>query len=462
MKYSNKFIDKKVLILGYALTGKSVADFLLSQGSQITINDRGDLSQDRSVDLLIEQGVKVVDQGHPLELLDQGFDYIIKNPGIPYSIDLIQAAIEKQIPIYTDIEIAAWINQANIIGITGSNGKTTTAQLTYNILNEDPTNTSFLAGNIGVPTLNIIPQAQAGDNIVIELSSFQLQGTQSLKPKIAVIVNIYEAHLDYHGSRENYIEAKLQLIKNQDNEDFLVYRHDQGELHGLVYSSNAAKVPFSAEIVDNYIEEYGTYVKEGKIYYRGQFIMNSSDVPLPGKHNLENVLAAISVAKILDIGNPLIVKTIEEFKGMPHRNQLVYESQGRKFYNDSKATNMTATITALASFKQPIVYIGGGLDRGNSFDELIPHLNHIKAAYLYGQSKEKMLEAFSQVKSIHELKLFDNLEEATRAAYKVADQGDIVLFSPACASWDQFKNFEIRGDHFVNYINQLGKDEPYV
>lgn len=454
------FNQHKVLIIGYAMTGKSVAEFLLEQGASVTINDRGDLSQDPSVNLLLSQGAKVVTGGHPIELLEESYNYIVKNPGIPYTIPIIEKAIEMKLPIYTDVELASWVSQASIIGVTGSNGKTTTTSLIHQFLSNRIEGQAYLAGNIGVPSLEVASLAKADDDMIIELSSFQLMGTEKLCPQIAVICNIYEAHLDYHGSRNAYVEAKLKLVANLSVNEFIVYNYNQHELREWLEESPAQKVPFSVNEVDDFVKHQGAYLETDVLFFKGEPVALLSDIQIPGAHNIENVLAAIAVAKIKGVSNADIQEALHRFNGVAHRIQPICQSKGRRFYNDSKATNMTATITALKSFDTPIVYIGGGLDRGNEFDELIPYLSHVKAAYLYGETKEKMAKAFNEAGTAPII-ITENLTQATEAAYKAAEKGDTVLLSPSCASWDQFKTFEVRGQLFVDTIQNLIQTQPY-
>ena len=215
--------NKKVLVMGYAMTGRSVVEYLLTQGAQVTLNDRGNLLEDSSVHLLMDRGVKVVDGGHPLELLDQDFDFMVKNPGIPYHVPLIEEAQKRGLPIYTDIELASWIAPCPIVAVTGSNGKTTTTSWIHQMLAHRPHGQARLAGNIGVPSLVTANQASPDDVIVMEVSSFQLMGTEKFRPSIAVMTNLTSAHLDYHGSQEGYEAAKFKLVANQTAADFWVY-----------------------------------------------------------------------------------------------------------------------------------------------------------------------------------------------------------------------------------------------
>lgn len=447
--------DKKVLVLGYARTGRGAAEFLVSQGANVTINDLNDLSEEPSIEELKAKGVIVVDKKQPVTLLNENFDFIVKNPGIPYQIELLQAAIAQEIPIYTDIEIFDWYNPGILIGITGSNGKTTTTTLVNNIL-QNSQYQAHLAGNIGIPTLSVLPKVKENDVVTMELSSFQLMGTDKFKPHIAAITNIFSAHLDYHGTREEYVKAKLRLIQNQDNHDFIIFNADQKELASYLIESPANKVPFARLNLTDLVRQTGAYYENGGLYFKGELIMKENDIQIPGEHNIENILVAIAITKILNVPNNIIHDTITNYQGVEYRIQPVGIYNGISYYNDSKATNPDATITALKSFTEPTIYIGGGLDRGITFEELVPYLENVKVAILYGESKEIMKEAMEQAQ-IEEIVMVDNLEQATKAAQSYAESGDVVLLSPACASWDQYQSFEERGAQFNELIVALNQ-----
>ena len=454
MGMMNQFEGKNVLVMGYAMTGKSVIEYLLNQGAIVALTAQEDLSQDPSLDPFYEQGLLVVDKGHPLELLDRPWDFIVKNPGIPYSVPFIQAALDKQIPTYTDVEIAGWANPGCFIGITGSNGKTTTTQLIYDIFQKVDDFQTYLAGNIGVPILQSISQMTAQDTLVAELSSFQLEGTQALHPHIAVITNIYQAHLDYHGSINKYRQAKLKLIANMTASDIIIYNYDQDGLHDWLADHPAVKIPVAMTKVDDFAKKAGITCENGIISYQGHEVFHTRDIPIPGDHNIMNVMMAMAASLSAQIDLSKVIEGVTNYQGVAHRIQPIGQFKGRRFYNDSKATNTVATITALKSFQEPVIYIGGGLDRGNGFDDLIPYTQYIKQAYLYGQTKEKMAQSLEKVGRI-KIHLLDNLQEATLAAYQAAQENHVVLFSPACASWDQFDNFEERGNVFTDLIHQL-------
>ena len=447
------FEHKRVLVIGLAKSGVAVAKLLLHQGAMVTVNDRIPLEENPDAKSLIEEGIRVLAGSHPVDLLEEHFDFVVKNPGIPYHNCMVEAAMKKGIPVYTEIEIAYQLLEGLIIGITGSNGKTTTTTLASLMLKESfPERQVYAAGNIGIPLSQLAEESTKEDIYVSELSSFQLMGIDQFKPKIACIVNIFSAHLDYHGTREEYIKAKLQLTKNQTEEDYLVYNADYPELITLIEGhTNATLVPFSRKN----ILEFGASVKDNYICFNGEKVIPVSTIQVPGTQNVENVLAAVAIAKLAGATNEGVEKAVQNFHGVKHRTQFVKEVNKRRFYNDSKATNIIATQTALRSFtNQSVILIAGGLDRGNGFDELVPDLTSVSGIVLYGETKEKLQEA-SKLAGVPVIEVVNTLEEATKKAYEISKEDDIILLSPACASWDQFKNFEIRGDEFIRVVENL-------
>ena len=453
MLNEKKFEHKRVLVIGLAKSGVAVAKLLLHQGAIVTVNDRIPLEENPDAKSLIEEGIRVLAGSHPVDLLEEHFDFVVKNPGIPYHNCMVEAAVKKGIPVYTEVEIAYQLLEGLIIGITGSNGKTTTTTLASLMLKESfPERQVYAAGNIGIPLSQLAEQSTKEDIYVSELSSFQLMGIDQFKPKIACIVNIFSAHLDYHGTREEYIKAKLQLTKNQTEDDYLVYNADYPELITLIEGhTNATLVPFSRKTV----LEFGSSVEDDYICFNGEKVIPVSTIQVPGTQNVENVLAAVAISKLAGASNEGIQKAVQNFHGVKHRTQFVKEVNKRRFYNDSKATNIIATQTALRSFtNQSVVLIAGGLDRGNGFDELVPDLKAVSGIVLYGETKEKLQEA-AKVAGVPVIEIVNTLEEATKKAYAISKEDDIILLSPACASWDQFKNFEIRGDEFIRVVENL-------
>lgn len=449
MKKIETYRHKKILVLGLAKSGVTAAALLHQLGAFVTVNDKKPLSENPKAQELLEQGIKVICGEHPIELLDEGFEIIVKNPGIPYSNPMIKGAIEKEIPVITEVELAYQISESPFIAITGTNGKTTTTTLIYEILqagNKQP----LIAGNIGKVASGVAQKATEENTIVIELSSFQLMGIETFKPKIAVITNIYDAHLDYHGTKREYIEAKATITKNQTSAEFLIVNADQQDVMDIAKRSKAVIVPFSAK---NELDE-GAYTSAGWIYFNKEKVMQVRDIALPGVHNLENCLSAIAAAKLSGVDNSAIEEVLRTFTGVKHRLQYVAEINGRKFYNDSKATNILATVNALAAFKEPVILLAGGLDRGNEFDDLIPYLKNVKALITFGETAAK-IERVGRNAGIKTITHVDNVEKAVPVAYQYSESGDVILLSPACASWDQYKTFEVRGDIFIDAVHKL-------
>lgn len=449
MKKVKTYHHKKVLVLGLAKSGVSAASLLHRLGAFVTVNDQKPLSENPEAQGLLEQGITVICGEHPIELLDEGFELIVKNPGIPYHNPMIVRALDKEIPVITEVELAYQISEAPFIGITGTNGKTTTTTLVYEMLREGR-KSPLIAGNIGTVASDVAQVAKDDHTIVIELSSFQLMGIKSFNPRIAILTNLYEAHLDYHGNTQEYWKAKANITKYQTESEFFVVNADQEQALELAQCSNAQIIPFSTkQIIEN-----GAYVNDQAIWFRQERIIDLKDIVLPGEHNLENILSSISAAKLSGVDNEAIFRVLNTFKGVKHRLQYIREYEGRKFYNDSKATNILATTKALAAFTEPVVLLAGGLDRGNEFDELLPSLEAVKAVVTFGQTAHKIERVAKEagIKTIHRV---DNVEKAVPVAFRLSNPGDVVLLSPACASWDQYKTFEVRGDIFTDAVHKL-------
>ena len=449
MKNTTEYQQKKILVLGLAKSGVAAANLLHKLGAEVTVNDRLPIEENEAGKALQEVGIKVICGGHPIEILDDHFDVIVKNPGIPYNNPLVLKALDKEIPIITEIELGYQVSEADFIGITGSNGKTTTTTLLFDILKQGKKQ-PLIAGNIGTVACEVAQAASSENLIVTELSSFQLMGIEEFRPKIAILLNIFDAHIDYHGSRKNYVNAKGQLFKNQTEEDYCILNADDEEVLSLGDRNKAKKVLFSTKQV---LKE-GTYIKDNCIYYNQDNVLSLKDIALPGKHNLENIMAALSAAKILGVDNETIRDVLNVFTGVKHRLQYVETIAGRKFYNDSKATNILATKKAITAFAKPVILLAGGLDRGNEFDELIPELKNVKTLIAFGQTASK-LERAAKLAGIESIQHVDNVEHAVNIAYELSIAGDVVLLSPACASWDQYKTFEERGDMFIDAVHKL-------
>ena len=448
MKTISKFANKKVLVLGLAKSGESAARLLDKLGAIVTVNDGKPFEENPAAQSLLEEGIKVITGGHPLELLDEDFEWMVKNPGIPYNNPMVMRALEKKIPVITEVELAYLISDAPIIGITGSNGKTTTTTMIAEVLTAGGQN-GLLSGNIGFPASQVAQDAGETDTLVMELSSFQLMGIEAFHPEIAVITNLMPTHLDYHGSFEEYVAAKWNIQKNMTASDYIVLNFNQDLAKELAKKTAAQVIPFSSqEQVD------GAYLDGDVLTFRGEAIMKASELGVPGSHNVENALATIAVAKLRGIDNQVIRETLAHFGGVKHRLQYVGEINQVKFYNDSKSTNILATQKALSGFdNSKVILIAGGLDRGNEFDELVPDIKGLKKMVILGESAARVKRAADQAK-VSYLDASD-VRDATRKAFSVAEPGDIVLLSPANASWDMYKNFEVRGDEFLAVFKEL-------
>lgn len=448
MKHITNFANKKVLVLGLAKSGESAARLLDKLGAIVTVNDGKPFEENPAAQSLLEEGIKVVTGGHPLELLDEEFELMVKNPGIRYDNPMVKKALEKKIPVITEVELAYLISDAPIIGITGSNGKTTTTTMIAEVLTAGGQN-GLLSGNIGFPASQVATTATKNDTLVMELSSFQLMGIETFHPKIAVITNLMPTHIDYHGSFEEYVAAKWNIQNNMTKTDFLVLNFNQTLAKELAAKTQATVVPFSTkERVD------GAYLEGNVLMFRGEAIMAADELGVPGSHNVENALATIAVAKLRGIENQVIKETLAGFGGVKHRLQYVGEINHVKFYNDSKSTNILATQKALSGFdNSKVILIAGGLDRGNEFDELVPDIQELKKMVILGESAARVKRAADKA-GVSYMDAAD-VKDATQKAFAEAQAGDIVLLSPANASWDMYPNFEVRGDEFIATFEEL-------
>lgn len=451
MNQVTKYQNKKVLVMGFGISGINAAHLLVKLGAQVVANDQKTPKNPAVVDDLEKDGIKVITGSNPVSLADKGFDYMVKNPGIPYDVPLVAAFVKKGIPIITEAELGYEIFPGHLISVTGSNGKTTTTTLIQRMCAEGLDHESKYAGNIGVSFSKVAQTMSKDDTLVTELSSFQLLGAPEIHPHIAVITNIFANHLDYHKTRENYINAKLNITRNQTKDDYLIMNWDRDEWQQIAQRTNATVVPFSR--LDR--SEKGAYEKDGDIYWQDEKIMAASDIRLIGPQNVENALAAIAAAKLSGVNNEAIVKVLTTFSGVRHRLQYVMDYKGRRFYNDSKSTDIEATEVALQGFSAPVILLAGGLDRGYTFERLVPYFKkHVKALIVFGQCKDKMKDAGEQA-GLSTIIESENAITAVPEAWKLSEPGDVILLSPANASWDQFPSFEVRGDKFIEAVEKL-------
>lgn len=474
MNHPEDYRGRQVVVLGLAKSGVQVAKTLHHYGAVVTVNDRKAREESPEASELEALGISVVCGGHPDGLIHPEVKLLVKNPGIPYTAPPVVRALELGIEVVTEVEVAYHLTEAPIIGITGSNGKTTTTTWVGEMLTASGMK-PIVAGNIGTPLCAAAESAGPEHCLVVELSSFQLKGTREFRPTVAVLLNVAETHLDYHGTMEDYITSKSLLFANQRAEDTAVINWDDPVCRQLVPHLKAEVFPFSLseELAVRSVFVRPSYVSEEEdglarvIIYRDQegkehSIIEAGELALPGRFNVENALAAIAACIAAGAEPGDLVKPLRAFRGVEHRLEFVADKAGITYYNNSKATNSKATIMGLNALSKPIVLIAGGLDRGSDYMELLPALqNKVKAVVALGQTREKIAHVAS-LAGLEQVVLVDNedsaadtLRTALHQAAGLAAEGDIVLLSPACASWDMFASYEERGRIFKEAVHTL-------
>ena len=441
------FENKKIFILGMARSGYEVAKVLSEHNNQITITDEKDQNPIHVKELL-KLGINFIKSDKPSELIDDTYDYLVKNPGINIEHPAVKKAISLNIPVTNEVEVAYSYLPKNIkiIAITGSNGKTTTTTMIYEILKKALLPV-LLGGNIGYPVCSLVGKAKENDILVLEISSHQLQDMESFKADISIMTNLNPVHLDHFGSYKNYKKQKFKIFNNQTKNDLAILNKENSDIMSEEKQIKATKIFFSSKQKSN------CYINKGTIYYEGEEIIKTNEIAVKGTHNYENAMCAIIVAKTLGVSNKIIKQFFKEFKGVEHRIEFVRELNGVKYYNDSKATNTESTSIALSSFKNPTILLLGGLDRGHSFQPLLPFMKNVKFILAYGKTKDRIIE-FAKINNF-KVEKYDSLPECVKRAYIISKPGDIVLLSPACASWDQYENFEKRGEEFKKNVFEL-------
>jgi UDP-N-acetylmuramoylalanine--D-glutamate ligase len=444
--------DKRVLVVGLGKSGVASALFLKSRGARVTVSDAKPEAELRDeILLLLEHGITVETGGHG-ERTFRGQDLIVVSPGVPFDAPQLAQARNLSEPVIGEIELAAQFVSGPMVAITGANGKTTTTALAGEIIaaGNFPT---LVGGNIGTPAITLVDQGGPATWTVLEVSSFQLETIVEFRPRIAVILNITPDHLDRHKTFDNYVNAKARIFENQGAGDFTVLNADDATTAGLAGRTRARIFWFSRKKQ----VERGALVRGGHIYFRDdkgeQEIMAAGDVPLKGAHNLENVLAGVVVGMLAGCRPEQIRQAVRHFKAVEHRLEFVTSVAGVDYYNDSKATNVDATIKALESFPANIHLILGGKDKGSDYTALNELLRQrVKRVYTIGAAAAK-IEA--QIQGAAEVEHAETLEKAVRRASEAAVAGDVVVLAPACASFDQFQSYEHRGRAFKEVVHSL-------
>jgi len=442
--------DKNVLIVGFERTGEALCRFLLDRGARVRVSEKktADAFGDK-IRTWMEQGVLFETGGHrPGSFL--GADLIIPSPGVPPLAEIL-AAREKGVPVISEIELAYLFLRGKIVGITGSNGKSTTTTLVHNILRNAGLK-ARLAGNIGPPLISFVDKSRDDHIYVTEISSFQLEYTEKFTPAVAAILNVSENHLDWHKTFDNYFGAKKKLVLRQGREGRAVLNRDNPLVWSLAGEAASEVYGFSRKRR----LRRGAFIEDGRIVVRDgkpETVLPASRIPLPGSHNLENVLAAALIGHLLGVPAPSLRRSILAFRGLEHRLEDVLRVKGVRFVNDSKATTVDATLKALASFDRPVVLILGGRGKGGDFSPLRGGVRkRVRSVVLVGEAADKIETALGGVVPVDRVSTY---REVVRTAFERAVRGDVVLLAPACTSWDMFKNFEERGRTFKREVRLL-------
>ena len=446
-----KFTGKKVLVVGLARSGMAAIKVLHELGADIVLSERKPAEELKELATLKELGVTIV--GQDMEVFDQKYDLCVKNPGVPYRSPFMEALALHGVPIITEIELAFQVAKPqHYIAITGTNGKTTTTTLVYEILNRAFPGKAHLCGNIGIPLCEIVMEEglmeESDHYIALEISNYQLVSIDRFRPDVATIINLTPDHVDFMGSLEAYYKSKTEVYRNMTPEDTFLLNADDPVLAEYVekYPVPATVRSFSLDRTDT-----DNCVKDGQLYVGDEPVLSLTSIRLPGKHNLQNVMIAVSAAKVIGISNETIQEVVEGFTGVEHRIEFVREKDGVRYYNDSKGTNTDATVTALKAFDKGVILLIGGFEKGLPMDDVKAHLGCVKKVIGYGACGPRLVADTVGADGI----VVTTLDEAVAEAVKIAESGDTVLLSPTTSSFDQYTCFEERGDHFKKLVNEL-------
>ena len=442
---------KKVLVVGLARSGMAAIRVLKKLGAEVTLSESKKKDDIKEIGFLNENNVEIV--GQDMSVFERDFDFVVKNPGVPYKSPMMQKLQERNIPVITEIELAYQVAKPqHYIAITGTNGKTTTSTLTYEILRRAFPGKAHLCGNIGIPLCEIVMEnglmEEGGHYIALEISNFQLVNIDKFRPEVATIINLTPDHIDFMGSLDNYYKSKTEVYRNMAGNDVFLLNADDPVVKEYTdrYPVKCAKESFSTDS-----QSADCIAKDGYLEIKGEKIIPLNAIKIGGKHNLQNVMIAVSAAKAIGISNDVILEAVSSFKGVEHRIEFVREIDGVKYYNDSKGTNTDATITALKAFDRGVILLVGGFEKGLPMDEMKKHLGCVKKIIGFGACGARLVHDLVGEDGI----VVTTLDEAVAEANKIAESGDTVLLSPTTSSFDQYTCFEERGDHFKKIINAL-------
>ena len=442
---------KKVLVVGLARSGMAAIRVLKKLGAEVTLSESKKKDDIKEIGFLNENNVEIV--GQDMAVFERDFDFVVKNPGVPYRSPMMQKLQERNIPVITEIELAYQVAKPqHYIAITGTNGKTTTSTLTYEILRRAFPGKAHLCGNIGIPLCEIVMEnglmEEGGHYIALEISNFQLVNIDKFRPEVATIINLTPDHIDFMGSLDNYYKSKTEVYRNMAGNDVFLLNADDPVVKEYTdrYPVKCAKESFSTDS-----QSADCIAKDGYLEIKGEKIIPLNAIKIVGKHNLQNVMIAVSAAKAIGISNDVILDAVSSFMGVEHRIEFVREIDGVKYYNDSKGTNTDATITALKAFDRGVILLVGGFEKGLPMDEMKKHLGCVKKIIGFGACGARLVHDLVGEDGI----VVTTLDEAVAEANKIAESGDTVLLSPTTSSFDQYTCFEERGDHFKKIINAL-------
>lgn len=445
------FSGKKVLVVGLARSGMAAIRVLKKLGAEVTLSESKKKEDIKEIDFLNENNVEIV--GQDMAVFERDFDLVVKNPGVPYRSPMIEKLHARNIPVITEIELAYQVAKPqHYIAITGTNGKTTTSTLTYEILRRAFPGKAHLCGNIGIPLCEIVMEnglmEEGGHYIALEISNFQLVNIDKFRPEVATIINLTPDHIDFMGGLDNYYRSKTEVYRNMADSDVFLLNADDPVVKEYTdrYPVKCVKESFSTDS-----DSADCIAKDGYLEIKGEKIIPLNAIRIVGKHNLQNVMIAVSAAKAIGISNDVILDAVSSFKGVEHRIEFVREIDGVKYYNDSKGTNTDATITALKAFDHGVILLVGGFEKGLPMDEMKKHLGCVKKVIGFGACGARLVHDLVGEDGI----IVTTLDEAVAQANKIAESGDTVLLSPTTSSFDQYTCFEERGDHFKKIINAL-------
>ena len=445
------FFGKRVLVLGLARSGMAAVKLLHKLGAIVTVSESKALSDIKELPVLQEMGVRVVNQTE--EVFEEDFFLAVKNPGINGKLWFVKRLRERGISVITEIELAFMVSAPqHYVAITGSNGKTTTSTLAYEIIKAQHPDKTLLCGNIGIALCEMVLEYDLINNegfyIVLEISNFQLLDIVDFCPETAVIINLAADHLDFMGTEDAYYRSKLRVYENMKQGDLFLYNMDDELIR-----TYTKEVPVGCDIITYSLEDSSAdlYADEKAVYFKGKELFPVTDIKVVGRHNVQNVLVGVGAALKCGVSEENIRNAVASFNGVEHRIEFVREMDGIRFYNDSKGTNVDATVTALKAFCAPVILLAGGHEKGLDLSPLKPLLSGVKSVISFGECGERIYRELSGEKGI----LTENLAEALSEAMNMAESGDVVLLSPTTSSYDQYTCFEQRGEHFKSLVNSL-------